>query len=238
MIFLSFGRVSDASAARAAEGKLVASRGGGLGRQVALFGAQTPAFRLNSRGWMTVAPGLVAALDTRAKLRMLCRDRLMAASPPFAARARRVVAAYLDRAEQLAGPPPERPEAVTHPTDRFFETLLPMPNAHVQPVTAAGSELVPVAGHNPVRVDLAFWDGETLHAILFGGAGSRMPQQARALAGLKQALAERISIRDIEGSGQFDLETILPKTVFAAPDGKSALIYGPYRAPEFHVDLP
>jgi hypothetical protein len=237
-IFLSYGRVSDSSSARAKEGRLIAARGGGLGRQVALIGAKTPAFRLNSPGWLAVAPELAAALDSRAMLRTLCRDRLMAATPAFAAYTRRVVEAYLERIGDLAGPPPEQVETVTDPSDRFFAALLPMPNAHIQPVTVEEGGLVPVAGHDPVRVDLAFWDGRTVTAINFGGAGSRLPRQARALTALEQALGGRISVHEISDMARLDLDTILPEAVFAEMKAMTGVVFGPFRAAEFQAALP
>ena len=237
-IFLSYGRVSDSSSARAKEGRLIAARGGGLGRQVALIGPHSPAFRLNSPGWLAVAPELAAALDGRAMLRTLCRDRLMAATPAFAAHTRRAVEAYLDRIGDLAGPAPEQVETVDHPSDRFFAALLPMPNAQLQPVTVADDELNPIAGQEPVRVDLAFWDGEKLIAILFGGSGARLPRHARSLAALRQVLGARIAIHEVEGSAGLDLDAVVPATVFAALDAASAPICGPYRAPEFRMELP
>jgi hypothetical protein len=238
LIFLSYGRVSDSSAARVNEGRLIAARGGGLGRQVALIGARSPAFRLNSPGWLAVAPELAAALDSRSMLRMLCRDRLLAAVPPFAAQTRRIVEAYLDRVEEIAGPPPQRAEAVTDPSDRYFSALLPLPNAQIQIVTADEDGLQANHGQDPARADLAFWDGTRLTAILTGGAGARLPRQARALEALELAAGGRVIVHQAGASTDFDLDTILPEAVLKAMAQAREPFYGPYRAGEFLAELP
>lgn len=238
LIFLSFGRVSDADTARREEGRLVAAKGGGLGRQVALVAPDTPAFRLNTPGWLVAAPELIMALDSRAMLRTLCRDRLLAAVPPFSARTRRVVEAYLDRIGELAGEPPDKPDGVTDPTDRYFSALLPMPNAHIQPVRTGRDGLAAAGGQEPVRVDLAFWDGSTLTAIVFGGAGSRLPRQSRALAALKDALGPRLALHEIDGITRSGLDGIVPQHVLDVVIGSAGPVYGPYRAPEFSLELP
>lgn len=237
LIFLSFGRVSDPSKALSEEGRLVFERGGGLGRQVALIGSDTEAFRLNTPGWLALPPELASAMDSRAMLRTLCRDRLVAALPPFVAKGRRIVEDYLDRVSRLAGPPPQRLDGLTHPSDRFFAALLPMSNVHIQPVTIASGRPEPDAGYSAFRTDLAFWDGKALRAFQFGGQGTLLPRQVRALDALRERLGPKFILQDLDLAAGFDAQ-MLPEPVYAAMENAEGPFFGPYRAREFAAGLP
>lgn len=236
-IFLTFGRVSDPSKALTEEGRLVFERGGGLGRQVALIASDTEAFRLNTPGWLALPPELASAMDSRAMLRTLCRDRLVAALPPFAAKAGRMIEAYLDRVGELAGPPPERPGDLTHPSDRYFAALLPMANVHVQPVATASGRPEPDAGCQAFRTDLAFWDGKVLRAFQFGGQGTLLPRQIRALGALRERLGSGFSLQELDPAAGFDARQ-LPEPIYAAMANAPGPFFGPYRASGFAYGLP
>jgi hypothetical protein len=237
LIFLTFGRVSDPSKALVEEGRLVSEGGGGLGRQVALIGPGTDAFRLNTPGWLALPPELASAMDSRAMLRTLCRDRLVAALPPFAAKGGRMVETYLDRVAELAGPPPERLDDLTHPSDRFFAALLPMSNVHIQPVTIASGRPEPEAGSQAFRSDLAFWDGSVLRAFQFGGQRTLLPRQIRALGALRERLGQRFNLQDLDLAAGFDARE-LPEPVYAAMEKGTGPFFGPYRARGFSAELP
>lgn len=230
-LFVAFGKVSDPRIALAQEGGEVAAQGGGLGRQVAVIGADMPAVRINAPGWLKVGPEMIAALPERADLRVLVRDRLRGLTPPFAARSGRWIEAYLDRAEAVAGKPGE---GILQPSDRVFAALLPLPAAHVLPVDL-GAKMQTVEGYDFVTFDLAFWDGKQLIGILFGGESSRPPAVRVALARLEALMSGRIALRWIVTPAD---EASLAEEMLKAMASALPPWFGPYRAEGFREPLP
>lgn len=233
-LFLAFGKVSRPLEALAHEGAKVAARGSHLGRQVALIGTGTPAIRLNSPGWLRAPPELIAALPDHAALCLLCRDRLRSITPPFAARASRWIEAYLDQAETDAGPAGSGTEVI-HTSDRMFASLLPLPAPRLVPVHLERQKLRPIQGQAVIPLDLAFWDGTRLTAVLFGGENSTPPALRDALAKMTNLLGARFDLQRITTSQQErDLAAKLLMAARAAPRPW----FGPYRAEGFHATLP
>ena len=230
-LFIAFGKVSDPRIALAREGAEVAAQGGGLGRQVAVIGADMPAVRINTPGWLKVAPEMIAALPERGDLRVLVRDRLRGATPPFAARAGRWIEAYLDRAERAAGEPGE---GILQPSDRVFAALLPLPAARVLPVDL-GAKMREVEGYDFVAFDLAIWDGTRLIGVLFGDESSRPPAVRAALARLETLMGGRVELRWIATPAA---EEALAEEMLEAMAAALPPWFGPYRAEGFREPLP
>lgn len=235
-LFLTFGRVTRPEAALAEEGFAVAAAGRAIGVGVALVGDTTPALRLNTPGAMRVPPELAAVLDTRAGLRRLCEDRLMGGLAPFAADARRFVAAYLVAIARLAGPAPEG-TPLFDPADRYFAALKPLGTATCLAVTGEGVPL-PLPGAALAEADVALWDGKTLRLVLLGASQRLLPRKARALAALEAAEGERIKVMTLSGmSGEAAVEAVLADIGEAALFGRPPY-WGPYRAEALTHRLP
>lgn len=223
-LFLCYGKVASPDVAYRNEGADLASVDGGLGRQVAAIGAETPAFRLNSPGWVTLAPELIAALGTRSALRLLCRDRIEAKVPGFAPRVREFCRSYLDAVADRVDPA-EEGEEISLPGDRFFAALLPLPSPQV---------MAPSAAHGWIVADLAFWDGEILTLIRFGSPSGLLPRQRSELESLTDAMAGRVEVIWLPiGDGP----ERLPERIMAAASKARLPVFGPYRAPAFRAPL-
>jgi len=230
-IFLCYGKVAAPEVARRNEGAEVLARGGGLGRQVAWIGPDTPAFRLNTPGWIAPAPELIAALDTGAALRLLCRDRLLATCPSFAPRARDFLTAWLDAAEADDGSDDgpddgsEAPGEVSAQADRFFAALLPLP--HVQIALPGGNGFA--------TFDIAFWDGSALAALRFGMEAGLLPRQRREIGALQDALGPRLRVLWLSADAG---PGAVPEPLHASARTAPLPVFGPYRAPVFQAPLP
>lgn len=223
--FFCFGKVASPEVARLNEGAELSATEGGLGRQVALIKTQTPAFRLNSSGWMAPGPELISALDTRAALRLLCRDRLEASIPSFAPRVREFCGAYLDAVAARAGPAVEGRE-VSLPGDRYFAALLPFPCPKLA---------VPESETGWVTADLGFWDGTDLTLVRFGSDATVLPRQRAELAALETAAGRRIRLHWLPLGASPE---VLPPSVLASVEEARFPVFGPYRAPAFRAPLP
>ena len=225
-LFLCFGKVASADVARQNEGADILARGGGLGRQVAAINDTTPAFCLNSPGWMTPGPELIAAMDTRNALRLLCRDRLEALVPGFAPRVREFCTAYLDAIADRVGAAEEDAANLSIPGDRFFAALLPLPCPKLAaPETASGW----------VEADFAFWDGEALTLIRFGNETSLLPRQRSEFTRLTEAHKGHLNMLWLPlNAGPVSL----PPSILARAEQTPLPIFGPYRAPAFQAPLP
>jgi hypothetical protein len=223
--FLCFGKVASPDVARRNEGANLPATRGGLGRQVALIGSETPAFRLNSPGWMAPGPELIAALDTREALCLLCRDRLEAIVPGFAPRVREFCAAYLDAVASRIGPP-EEGDDVSLPGDRFFNALLPLPCPRVA---------VPESATGWVGADIGFWDGTDLVLVRFGAETSVLPRQRNELASLERLGDGGVRLSWLPyGAGP----EALPASIMAGVENAALPVFGPYRAAAFQSPLP
>ena len=223
--FLCFGKVASPEVARRNEGTDVRNAGGGIGRQVALIGANMPALRLNSPGWMAPGPELIAAMDTRAALRLLCRDRLDALVPGFAPRVREFCQSYLDAVALRTGPAAEG-DNIALPGDRYFAALLPLPCPKLA---------WPNAAEGWVEADLGFWDGKALTLIRFGSDTLLLPRQRAELIELEQATGGRLRVLWLPfGAGP----DALPGPLMATADAAQLPVLGPYRAREFRAPLP
>lgn len=234
-IFLAFGKVSEPLQALAHEGTDIARRGRELGQQVAWIGSGTEPLRLNSPGWLKVAPELIAALSGREGLRLLCRDRLESIIPPFAAQTRRWIAGYLDRIEDRTGKAQEQGDALTRLSDRFFAALLPLPSPHIATVDRIGGKISIQEDEEFVRLDMAFWDGTQLTGIIFGDENESTPAKRKALERLAERARSRFVLHRIASNAASDAlaRTMVDKVMDANPPW-----FGPYRADEFSTPLP
>lgn len=228
---VTYGRVSDPARAVAAEGRDLAAAGTRLGRQVALIPPGAPALRLNSAGWLDAAPDVLASLAGAADLRALCEARIDALAPHFAVATSRFVRGYLAQAGSSAPAPPTdavRLAAISSPADAFFDALLPLPNAWI----AAGRPGVIVerperAGF--VRVDVAFWSGHELVAVMLRDASSVFGRSRAGLDGLSDAV--RLIWWPSVATSRAPL---LRSLVRAAHDGlpEAHVSFGPIRNPD------
>lgn len=224
-LFLCFGKVASPDVAERNEGAELRATGGGLARQVALIKKSTPAFRINSPGWMVPGPEMIAAMDTRAALRLLCRDRLEAIVPSFAPRVREFCAIYLDAIADRTGDAEEGAD-ISLPGDRFFAALLPLPC----PKLAS-----PEAAEGWVEADLGFWDGERLTLIRFGNETSLLPRQRAEFDAVEQAAEGRLRLLWLPlGAGP----EALPAPLMAFAEQAELPVFGPYRAAAFRAPLP
>ena len=223
--FLSFGKVVSPEATRQNEGAEVSAAGGGLGRQMALITAKTPAFCLNSPGWMMPGPELIAAMDSRADLHLLCHDRIKAMVPAFAPRVREFCQSYLNAIEFQIGPA-EDGDSISLPCDRFFAALLPLPCPKIATPHAAGGW---------VEADLGFWDGGRLTLIRFGSDTAILPRQRAEIAALEASAQSLVRLlwRPL-GAGP----EAIPKSLMTVAENAKLPVFGPYRAPSFRMPLP
>jgi hypothetical protein len=233
--FLAFGKVSDPLQALANEGAEIARDGHGLGQQVAFIGPDSAALRLNSPGWLKVAPELIAALSKREDLRLLCRDRLESIIPPFAAQTRRWIGSYLDRVEGLAGDTRDHGNLLTRPSDRYFAALLPLPSPHIVAAYRANGKVSIDDDAEFVHLDIAFWDGVQLTGVIFGDENASTPEEHKALNRLAERAQSRFVLKRIALNKISD--------AFAQTQANKILDanqpwYGPYRASEFSKPLP
>jgi hypothetical protein len=233
VLCLAFGKVSSPEMALRIEGRALLEQDRSLGRQVALISAQTPALRLNSPGWMDVQPSLIAALGSPEQLRALCRDRLYAQIPTFAAQARRWIDRYLDTTEAVCGPADDS-GGITSPGDRFFATLLPLPAARVALGRVEAGRLILEEDLGFCGFDLAFWDGTTLKAVLFGEDNVHTPRQKQLYASLGECLGNLFQLHRITNPTETTfIETLISQALTAPPPW-----FGPYRAEGFQSPLP
>ena len=224
-LFLCFGKVASRDVALDNEGAELAARGGGLGRQVALINTDTPAFCLNSPGWMAPKPELIAAMDSREALRLLCRDRLEALVPGFAPRVREFCQSYLDSVAARIGPA-EDGKDISLPGDRYFAALLPLPCPKLA---------LPEVPSGWVEADLGFWDGNTLTLIRFGGETTLLPRERAEFAALEQASNGHLRPLWLPfGAGP----DALPAPLMAVAEKARSPVFGPYRAVAFRAPLP
>ncbi len=239
-MFVTFGKVSSPLTALEREGAACAAVAGPdapgfLGRQVALIDQGMPAIRLNTPGWLSAPPSLVAALTHRADLRLLCRDRLQGLTPPFAARASRWIERYLLAAAKAAAPPQDTGD-ITEAGDRYFATLLPLVAAHLTCVDRKDGVLLSTrADQGFVSLDLVLWDGMKLTGLLFGGTAARTPRQNQTLAKLAKRLGNRLHLQELESPADEDAAI---GTLIAQQEKAPQPWFGPYRAEGFRGPLP
>lgn len=229
-VWVAFGKVSDPITAIRNEGATLAATGAPLGRQVARIVPGTPAFRLNSPGWMSPPPDLIGALSERHELRLLCRDRLQAMTPGFAAAAHRFIEGYLTGGETLALARADDTLGLNAVADVFFETLLPLPSPQIL-ISEHGTH----GDTAPVQCDLVLWDGQHIDGLFFGDQNTMTPAAGRALNELRERLGSAIKIHRLTTpKAREDFAENLLATAFARP----APWFGPYRAEEFRAALP
>jgi hypothetical protein len=215
----------------------VAKRGGGMGRQVALMHEGTEALRLNTPGWMEPPPELIVSLPDRASLRLLCRDRLQSIVPSFSASARSFILAYFDYLAARLDPLPHVGEdCITHPSDRYFAALLPLPNVYVAPVSLESAQPVVMQGHDFIHFDLGFWDGETFTGIFFGSPSKLTPRRKNSLDQLMKSLSPRLQVLWVDQNGAAQPDNMPPAIIDAWKTAKPPW-FGPYRAAGFRQDL-
>ncbi|MCK0209727.1 hypothetical protein MWN33_16965 [Starkeya koreensis] len=231
MISLVYGIIESPSAALAREAARPAGNGG-LGPMAATIAGGTPAFRLNSPGWINAGPDIVQGVAGTQALTEYCRARLLNRVSVFALALRSFLSAYVDFAvaevERRRDELEARLRALGLPADDGFPTyrdwvfsaLLPVPQVHVAMPGDA----------DPVAVDVLFWTGRSALALTLEGRTMPTPRQRRAQEAMLAAHpamkaatlavpADGHSWALCELAGHFD-GALLPDT---------GLPFGPYR---------
>jgi hypothetical protein len=140
-----------------------------LSPSFASFTSDSPALRLNSAGWMSLPPEVMATLRTHGALKDYCRRRVEKKAPIFDRPLQDFLARYLDGVEaeirDHAGSLPGGAswETALYATDDwFFSAFLPLPNAHLE-LTA--EEPAAMEAERFIRFDVVFWTGASLIAV-------------------------------------------------------------------------
>jgi hypothetical protein len=140
-----------------------------LSPSFASFASDSPALRLNSAGWMSLPPEMIATLRTHGALKHYCRRRVEKKAPLFDRPLQDFLARYLDAVEaevrDHAGNLPGGAswETALYATDDwFFSAFLPLPNAHLE-LTA--EERATMGAECFIHFDVVFWTGASLIAV-------------------------------------------------------------------------
>lgn len=169
---------------------------GPLSERHALIEMTAPALRLSSRGWASIGTDQRLDLSGADDLMLLCRERIMHSVSHFAVSVRNYVSGYLDfcRAQVDAHKDALTPEGgdIYTNVDWIFSACLPMPHARI---------LLPKAfeGDGPgfAEVDIAFWDGAKLIAVMLEDGGTPLKSQRRR----RDYLFETFPAREIVTAG-------------------------------------
>lgn len=135
----------------------------------ASFASDSPALRLNSRGWMRLPAEVMATLRTHAALRDYCRRRIEKKASIFDRPLQDFLARYLDvveseirdHAADLSGGT-SWDTALYCTDDWFFSAFLPLPNAHLE---LTEEEKEATGAERLIRFDVMFWTGVSLIAV-------------------------------------------------------------------------
>lgn len=149
-----------------------------LSEDHAVFTPSAPGFRLSSRGWVDMGPDVRMDLPDADTLMLLCRGQVHRSAPQFAMSIRRFLDEYLDfcraqvdvHRDELQ---PATPDIYGH-ADWVFSAWLPLPHARV---------LLPPSfeGEGPAfaEIDIAFWDGTELIAVMLEDGGTPLKSARR-----------------------------------------------------------
>jgi hypothetical protein len=207
----------------------------------------TPPLMLNSRGWANLSPQAAGNLAGPTDMIRFCRWALESRTPLFARPIRLFIQSYLDFVEGEV----ERQRLTLETlvaraglsaaddlaTYRYwmFSALLALPNAHVACSLGEDQALNADAF---ARVDILFWTGREILAVLLEGLTMATPEQARRLAQLESARADlhvvRIPARVTEGQL---IPEQLREQLISFWHGLT-LPFGLFRAPALAKDYP
>lgn len=141
-----------------------------LSERHALFAAATPGFRLSSPGWIDIGPDQRMRLASTENYYLLCREQIVHGASHFAVAIRGFLDSYLDfcRDQVVAhraelDPDPADEDLYSH-EDWVFSAWLPMPHARILLPASFGED-----GPVFAEVDVAFWDGKRLIAVMLDG---------------------------------------------------------------------
>lgn len=157
-----------------------------LSPSLASFASDSSALRLNSAGWMNLAPEVMATLRSHVALKDYCRRRIEKKAPIFDRPLQDFLTDYLDAVEAEV-----RDHAASLPggaswdaalysaADWFFSAFLPLPNAHLgltaEERAATGAECF-------IHFDVLFWTGTSLIAVTLDRLSMQTPRQRREQA--------------------------------------------------------
>ena len=191
------------------------------GHAVVANGAR--AICLNSPGWVRLTPELITAAKDRATLRLLCRDGLARMTNSFSAAAARTIRRYFKSLETRYPLPNERSADLFDATDRYFSALLPMPAP-----TIAVTEIAAMA-ERPAESDLAFWNGDRLTLIRFGGFARETPGQRNALEMLIEKSPVEVHLHRAPEERDASLEEVITPEVLDWEMRSEGPAHGPIR---------
>lgn len=140
-----------------------------LTNRYAVIADGMPAVRLSSRGWLSVTPDERMDLPKPWDQYLLCREAILHSASQFAVQVRQFLEAYLDFCQDAVGAhrrvlEPDGKDLFGH-EDFVFSAWLPMPRARILLPKDADDDVPAFA-----EVDVAFWDGRQITAVLIEGA--------------------------------------------------------------------
>lgn len=212
-----------------------------LSNRFAVVAPSSPALRLNSPGWIDLAPIQMMEIASTTDIFDLCRDRVMANASPFARPLRAFLEAYFqfvaaqteNHRTQLEPADPEN-DVFNH-LDWVFSAWLPLPHAHV---------LLPDAGapDEPwfAELDVAFLLGGRLLGVIIESIGTATKSRRQRLQYLEESHPFATIVR-VPAGGLEDKSGAFPADLFPAPFQHFwkglALPQGPYRLSALMDDL-
>ena len=157
-----------------------------LSPSFASFASDSPALRLNSAGWMSLPPEVMATLRTHGALKDYCRRRIEKKAPIFDRPLQVFLIGYLnaveaevrDHAAALSGGA-SWDTALYSTEDWFFSAFLPLPNAHLR---LTSEERAATGAECFIRFDVLFWTGTSLIAVTLERLSMQTSRQRREQA--------------------------------------------------------
>jgi hypothetical protein len=242
-----YGIADNPAKALAEEGPALRAAGCRLSPRLALIEPGTPPLMLNSRGWANLSPQAAGDLAGPTDMIRFCRWALESRTPLFARPIRLFIQSYLDFVENeverqrltletlMARAGLSAADDLPTYRDWMFSALLALPNAHVACSLGEDQALNADAF---ARVDILFWTGREILAVLLEGLTMATPEQARRLARLKSARADLrvVRIPAMVTGGQ-----LIPEQLREQLTGfwhGLTLPFGLFRAPALAQDYP
>ena len=239
-----YGTAADPVLALAEERDALVAAGRWLSPRLALIAPDTPALRLNSHGWIDLSPQMAGDIAGPTEMLRFCRYMLERRAPLFARSIRLFLANYLDfieaeierqrpalEAQMVRGGLPPADDLPTY-RDWLFSALLPMPNAHVA-CTDPDKEL---GREDFAHVDILFWTGREILAVVLQGLSMPTPSQARRLARVE---ATQPNFKVIRIPASPEAGPSIPEPLLQELTGfwdGLALPFGLFRAPALSID--
>lgn len=205
-----------------------------LSNRYAVVSPSSPALRLNSPGWIDLAPIQMMEVSSTVDNLDLCRDRVLGNASPFALSLRVFLGAYFQfvatqtEAHKAELEPENAENDVFNHADWVFSAWLPLPHAHVLLPDGEGDE------PRFAELDVAFLLGGHLVGVMIEGIGTPTKSQRERLQFLEDnhpsATIVRVPAADLEEkSGKFPT-SLFPDSFQKYWEGLS-LPQGPYRPP-------